>query len=405
MPVPETPAPKRPLGSAQGKRTALKIVSYAVATLLVAGACLWTAENIQRSTQESANLVAAVETMPPPPIKRAAHLPLPAEVRGVYVTASTASSLDRYTKLISSVKAKGANAVVLDLKAEKGSLAFVPKDKALRADAPVKELYDLEKLVAATHELGLYLIARMPVFEDPDYAETHQASALSRTDGSLWRDAKGLYWLDPAAESVWEYNADIAKEAYDRGCDEIQFDYIRFATDGKTSQIVFPYYDAKRENMRGTMSRLFGYFERELRGVGIPISIDVFGFVTWHQTDLGIGQWYMDALASFDAVSPMVYPSHYPSGTLGFKNPASHPYEIVADSLKKGGEVISQMQAEIESVKPGTQRPWLQAFNMGAIYTPEMISAQIKAARDNGASGFLLWNAGNNYSSLPDLTK
>jgi len=398
-PVPETPAPK-------GK-SALVIASCVAATLLIAGACLLIAANIRGAAPENSGKSPHSATEGSTPVDVAAptaRLPLPVEVRGVYITASTASSFDRYTKLISSIKAKGANAIVLDLKAASGSLAFVPNSATLRSEAPVKGLYDLDKLVAAAHVQGFYVIARYPVFEDPAFAAKHPEAALHRADGSLWRDARGLYWLDPAAESVWKYNVDIAKEAYSRGVDEIQFDYIRFATDGKTSQIVYPYYDAKK-NMRSVIGGLFAYLDQNLRSQGIPISADVFGFTTWHQTDLGIGQWYADTLAHFDFVSPMVYPSHYPSGTLGFKNPAAHPYEIVFDSLKKGGEVAATMKAEAESPPPmASQRPWLQAFNMGAIYTPEMIYAQIKAARDQGASGFLLWNAGNNYSSLPNLT-
>jgi hypothetical protein len=387
----------------QVKKPIAGVVGYLVATFLVAAACLWAADSLRHSAQASAKLKAAAGQIAAVPAVLSDHLPMPHEVRGIYVTASTASSFSRYEKLVSSVKAKGVNAVVLDLKGENGSLAFAPESEELR-DAPVKELYDLDKIVAATHALGIYVIARMPVFEDPAFAAVHPKDALKRVGGSLWRDAKGLYWLDPAAESVWKYNADIALEAHERGCDEIQFDYIRFATDGKTSQIVFPYYDAKAEKMRNVIGRLFVYFEQNLRERGVPISVDVFGFVTWHQTDLGIGQWYADALASFDAVSPMVYPSHYPSGTLGFANPAQHPYEIVVDSLKKGNEVIGQMKAGGLVLPRATQRPWLQAFNLGAKYTPEMVLAQVRAARDEGASGFLLWNAGNDYSSLPDLT-
>jgi hypothetical protein len=105
-----------------------------------------------------------------------------------------------------------------------------------------------------------------------------------------------------------------------------------------------------------------------------------------------------------DFVSPMVYPSHYPSGVLKFKNPAEHPYEIVADSLEKGNEVIDAAKAAAPGTRIATQRPWLQAFNMGAIYTPGMIMDQVRAAADNGSSGYLFWNARNDYSSLPDLS-
>jgi hypothetical protein len=374
--------------------------TVAVAVLLTGAMVFLAVESKKPAVTAAETGLPAVET----PVA-AKHQPIPSEVRGIYVTASTASSLSRYGELVKNVKAKGINSVVLDLKTETGSLAFEPLSKELKAEAPVHSIIkDIDAVIGATHSAGFYLIARIPVFEDPDYAAKHQSVALHRAGGGLWQDAKGLYWLDPAAESVWKYNADIAKEAYGRGFDEVQFDYIRFATDGATGTIVYPVYDPKKENFKGTIARLFDYFDKELRGAGIPTSVDVFGFVTWHQTDLGIGQWYADALKHFDFVSPMVYPSHYPSGTLGLKNPADHPYEIVIDSLKKGNEVIDQLRADDPAAKLGSQRPWTQAFNLGAVYTPEMILAQARASREAKAPGFLLWNAGNNYSSLPLLT-
>ncbi len=335
---------------------------------------------------------------------RAKHVETPKEVRGIYVTASTASLSSRFNDLIDSVAEKGINSVVLDLKGERGALAFAPESSLLKERAPIKTLIkDIDGIVGSVHQRGLYLIARIPVFEDPDYAAKHPQAALKNSAGGLWKDAKGLYWLDPADQGVWEYNAEIAKEAYRRGFDEVQFDYIRFATDGKTSQIVFPAYDPQKESRRETMSRLFAYLDHELRGAGIPVSIDVFGLVAWHESDLGIGQWYPDALRHFDFVSAMVYPSHYFSGTLGLANPAEHPYEIVLDSMNKGNEAISELVASGSSEKIGKQRPWLQAFNLGAVYTPQMIMAQVRAAREAGCQGFLFWNASNNYSSLPSL--
>lgn len=348
-------------------------------------------------------------TVPAAPVAIAstpAHASLPNETRGVYITASTASSFKNYSALLASVKAKGMNAIVLDLKSENGSLAFAPNAASLKTEAPVKILIaDLDKTIKATHDAGFYLIARIPVFEDPAFAQKNPKLALHSASGGLWHDVKGLLWLDPAATEAWKYNADIAREAYARGFDEVQFDYVRFATDGKTSNIVFPIYDAKHETMRVVIARFFSYMDTELRGAGIPISVDVFGFTTWHQNDLGIGQWYADALAHFDFVSPMVYPSHYPSGTLKFKNPADHPYEIVIDSMKKGNMVAAELANDPAKPRVGLGRPWLQAFSLGAVYTPEMIMAQVRAAREAGDKGFLFWNASNNYSSLPDLTK
>jgi hypothetical protein len=155
---------------------------------------------------------------------------------------------------------------------------------------------------------------------------------------------------------------------------------------------------------------------------GIPISYDLFGYTTWYSDfDLGIGQLMKDALPNATAVSPMVYPSHYSVGALGFANPAEHPYEIVAYSLKKAGALYQRREKECGEVAAGArsatstlfmpcdgtlaaQRPWIQAFDIGAVYDAGMIQAQIKAVRDEGGKGFLLWNARNVYRDFEAAT-
>ena len=48
-------------------------------------------------------------------------------------------------------------------------------------------------------------------------------------------------------------------------------------------------------------------------------------------------------------------------------------------------------------------RPWLQAFDLGAVYTPTMVKAQVSAEYDAASStpeflnGFMMWNARGEY--------
>jgi hypothetical protein len=371
------------------------LISAAVAMLLVIGIAT---VSYQRSMSTVVRASDAPDGLPNAP-----HQPVPAEVRGIYVSAYTAASTNAFRTLLASVKEKGINAAVVDIKDYDGSLSFAPLSASLASEAPEKPtIHDLDTVVTTSHELGMYLIARVPVFEDPSFAEHHRGLALQTGGGRLWHDRKGLAWLDAAAVPAWKYNAQVAVEAYRRGFDEIQFDYIRFATDGNTDAIVYPVYDEKRDTFRAVIGHFFEYMDRMLRPKGIPISADLFGLVTWHQTDMGIGQWLADGLAHFDYISPMVYPSHYPSGTLQFANPAEHPYEIVNDSMRKGNEVITELTQD-PNARVGKFRPWLQAFDMGATYSPDMVMAQVRAARDNGNSGFLFWNARNVYPNLPNL--
>ena len=122
------------------------------------------------------------------------------------------------------------------------------------------------------------------------------------------------------------------------------------------------------------MASFFEYIRSNFGSDGEKISADVFGMTTTNSDDLGIGQVLETALKNFDYVAPMVYPSHYPPGWNGYKNPATRPYEVIHKAME--GAVI---KAKAIGENPLKLRPWLQDFNMGAVYTGDLIKAEIKA--------------------------
>lgn len=328
----------------------------------------------------------------PRELSAAAHLPMPDRVKGIYLTAFTAGAKNQLAELLGLVERTELNTVVVDVKKESGALAFVPLDSELYATTSTVFLPPLEELTASLHQKGIYVIARISVFQDPWFAE-HSPWALRNKEGGLWTDRKGVRWTDPAAEEVWRYNAAIAVEAWRRGFDEIQFDYIRFPTDGEVGKIVYPVWDGA-EPKRSVIQRFFRFLHDELAAKGIPVSVDLFGYsVRLDDDDLGIGQHAADALPYVTAVSPMVYPSHYYRGSYGFDRPAEHPGEIVAKSM----EIARQLVAS-STPRSATIRPWLQDFDIGAVYDAKKVRAEIDAAEAGGVSGWLLWNARNVYT-------
>lgn len=348
---------------------------------------------------------------PPGPSAQEAvsHVPLPAFVKGIYVSASTAGTARRFGQLVDLVDRTELNAMVIDVKDGDGAISFVPSDATLAPYAASKPgLGKLGEFTKPLHDKGIYLIARVFVFQDPWLVEKRPDLAVKRLGGGVWRDRRGTPWLDPASREVWKYNAAIAREAYAGGFDEVQFDYIRFLSDGNMASAVYPAYDGKTPKA-DVIRSFFGYMDAELREKsGIPISADLFGLTMWaHDSDLNIGQRLDNAARHFDFISPMVYPSHYPAGFEGFANPADHPYEVVHDNLVKGQKVFDALRQEdlalreknpALSLKVAGVRPWLQDFNLGADYTPDMVKAQMKASVDGGASGWIFWNARNVYT-------
>ncbi len=325
--------------------------------------------------------------------KKQVHIKTPETVKAIYLTSAT-PTISRFDELMKLVEDTELNAVVIDIKDSYGKVAYdsgIPLANAVGISKG--KIRDLPAIIKTLHEKNIYAIARIAVFQDPALAHARKDLALQDAAGNLWADKKGVTWVDPAAREAWEYNAALAKEAEKMGFDEINFDYIRFATDGDISRIHYPFYDNKTPKWE-VMKTFFSYLRAELGGMGVPISIDLFGITLWRDDDINIGQRLADALLYFDYVSPMLYPSHFPAGFEGWANPALRPYEIYQKSIARGMATRASTTAAVAKF-----RPWVQDFDLGADYTADMVRAEIKGAMDEGSTGWMLWNARNVYTS------
>ncbi|MBI2644224.1 MAG: GTP-binding protein [Candidatus Wildermuthbacteria bacterium] len=317
----------------------------------------------------------------------------PEIIRAVYLTGMSAGSTRKIQYILDLAKHTTMNAVVIDIKDFSGLISYP-------AHIP-----DVNALVKKLHESNLYVIGRITVFQDPVLAKARPDITIHSKAGqdALWLDNKGLAWMDPASSETWDYNIAIAKDAARRGFDEINFDYVRFPSDGDLEDMIFPVYDesvAKSE----VIKEFFAYLSSALADT--KISVDLFGLSTVKLDDLGIGQKIEDAYGNFDYVSPMVYPSHYADGFLGFKKPAEKPYEVVEYSLLHA--LLRLTKFEQNATEQGIQyrptriRPWLQDFTIrGVEYDEAKVHAQIKATKDalgESFAGYMLWNPQNIYT-------
>ena len=227
--------------------------------------------------------------------------PLPAEVRGVHITMALAGlpgKLDEYVAM----KSAGLNTIELDVKDENGEVAFPVNVPLAKKIGSAQRYYDVQRAVAKIHAAGLYLIGRLVTFEDPALAAGAPQLAIRRADGSRWLNSAGLGWTNPYDRRVWQYNVDIAEQAAKLGFDEIQFDYVRFPSDGDISQIRYP---GKHAQPMGWTIPMFAKYARErLTPLGVRISVDVFGLSATR--NLGIGQLPRRISRYVDAVYPMV---------------------------------------------------------------------------------------------------
>jgi hypothetical protein len=310
--------------------------------------------------------------------------------------AGTPSVRERLIKLIDDTE---LNAVVIDVKDNTGALSW---------DGRVR---DMDALITELHDKHIYVIARIASFQDPLYVKKHPELAVkSVKTGEVWRDHKGVPWIDTGSQEMWSYLAKIGQEAYERGFDELNYDYIRFPTDGDLKSMRFPISGEKGlTGKREIVSAFYKFLHETFSPQRIPISGDLFGIIATNQNETKtLGQDLRDALMYFDYVALMVYPSHFYAGTAGYQNPAAHPGPIITYSTQGALTVIEGMATSSpvsSSISPlatstliAKLRPWYQDFDMGATYTKEMVRAQITAGEKYGVNSWMLWDPANKYT-------
>jgi hypothetical protein len=185
---------------------------------------------------------------------------------------------------------------------------------------------------------------------------------------------------------VWDYDVSIAEAAVRAGFDEIQFDYVRFPSDGDLSIIRYP--GKHPQPMGWTIPAFVHYAARRLHPLGARVSVDVFGLSATQ--DLGIGQNPRRVARYVDAIYPMVYPSHYTPGEYNVADPNAYPGTIVAYSLRDFTRAVRGRRARLV--------PWLQDFSLGKTYTLSDVQDQVASARRAHTGGFMLWNATGVYT-------
>jgi len=307
--------------------------------------------------------------------------PLPVEIRGVHVTGALASLPGKLAEYEALTK-YGLNTIELDVKDEGGEIGFDPGVALARKAGAVRDYYDPRKVAREMHKKGIYLIGRVVVFQDPYLARARPDMAIRRPDGSVWATSGGLEWVNPYDRRVWDYAISVAAAAARAGFDEIMLDYCRFPSDGDVGAAVYP---GRTSVPKGRLIANFaGYAHERLSPLGVRVSTALFGLSATR--DLGIGQVPHWIAQNVDQIHPMSYPALYGGGELGIASPSAEPGETVFRTLIDFKREIKGSGAQLV--------PWVQDWS----YRPEQVMQQIRAARLQGAKGFLLWNASGLYT-------
>ncbi len=365
------------------------------------------------------------------------HVPLPESVKAIYMSSCVAGTQDFRERLVSLIDETEINALVIDIKDYSGTISFNPSGDAWKPawDAAECGARDMKEFLAYLHEKEIFVIGRITVFQDPLFAPKNPELAVHKaSDGSVWRDGKGLSFIDVGARPYWDHVVSLAIESYNIGFDELNFDYVRYPSDGNMKDIAFTnsmageYGSDKQANLEAFFKYLNEKLDDPSRFEGVKhentgrekntpwTSADLFGMTTTNTDDLSIGQVQERAAPYFDFIAPMVYPSHYPKSFLGLGNPNDYPYKIVNYAMSEGVKRMVATTTPVDgflherigtstparytkpAYSPDKFRTWIQDFDYGGDYDAADVRAQIQASYDAGVNSWMIWAPSNIYT-------
>ena len=340
--------------------------------------------------------------------------------KAVYCPANhvtTDAGIAKYKKIILNNK---LNSLVIDMKDDYGLLRYNTKDPLVSEKGFVSRYsVDLEHFVSEFKKDGIYLVARIVVFKDKHLSQYGKGkyAVWNRSTNTAWVGTKGYEevtneetgevtkkvtyydenWVDPFCPEVWEYDVRIAQELISRGFDEIQFDYIRFPTDGKnmgSAQFRWCSEGMDKE------SALISFLSYARKNIDAPIGIDIYGANGWYRSGTRTGQ-DVELLAEYvDIICPMFYPSHFEHSFLNYKPYSERPYRIYFYGTYRN-TVIGRNRIIV--------RPWAQAFYLNVpydrqYYNTNYVQQQVFGVRDAVDHGYMYWNNIGRYDDiLPDI--
>jgi len=311
-------------------------------------------------------------------------------IHGIHLTAWKAGSKQFRKKIEKYLSEDKCNTLVIAVKEYTGEVYIPDVDQVKELGSFVNAIPDIKQFINILKSKKIYTIARIVVFKDNIAARKRSSWAIKTPDGTLWTDYKGITWLDPYNKETWDYNISIAEQCANLGFDEIQFDYIRFPSDGDIKTCRYSQHHSSITAIKCISDFLKEAKTRIKSKYNVNISVDIFGLTTSVFHDMGIGQNIICITDIVDYVCPMLYPSHYNKGELGIPDPNKSPYETVFRSLSDASKRLGKNYIKL--------RPYLQDFSLGYKYGIKEVEQQIRACYDNNIFKWTLWNPTMNYT-------
>ena len=336
----------------------------------------------------------------------------PVEAKGVYLSPDVAKNSAYMEELLYYLDTTELNAVVIDVKADSGAIVYAMENEMAKEIGALRSIVNIPSIVKTLKEHGVYVIARLVAFKDTILAKARPELTFYNQDGSKFYDSSNSAWVSPYKHEVWEYLAEVGISCAEIGFDEINYDYMRFPTDGVKN--INWGVEAETKTKTEAITEGIKYLCETLRMHDVYVSADVYGIVISSKLDAAaVGQDYKEMSRYLDYICPMIYPSHYGFGYAGIPYPDKEPAKIIKMALNSSNKKISEIP---EYQHRAICRPWLQDFTASylgtkngedryLVYDAEVLRIQMEATYESGLTDWLLWNAGGSYTEDAWLPK
>ncbi len=354
----------------------------------------------EESEEETESMMTVAASEPETQEEAPEPVRVPTKVKGIYLSAYVAGTESMINNIIEQIDQTEINAVVIDVKDDNGRITFGMNTPMVQEIGAVNAFIpDIQGLMRRLKEHNIYTIARVVAFRDPYLPEQKPELALKLADGSIYRDNKGLAWVNPYKREAWDYLVEVGIGAHQAGFDEVQFDYIRFSTERGINNVVYDEADTGGRSKTQIIAEFMEYAYEKLEQEGVYVSADVFGAIIGGGVDSeNVGQAYEEMARHLDYICPMIYPSHYGDGNFGIEHPDMQPYDTILAALQGSRRVLDSNSLAGHAVV----RPWLQDFTASYLehyiqYGDQQVQEQIQAVYDAGYDEWLLWSAACKY--------
>lgn len=360
---------------------------------------------------------------PAPPVSSSGSQPpqeeqKPEEVfpqRAAYLPPETVADAARLEAALLSLREKGMDGVILDLKDRDGMVRYQSSLELVASNrAQSEEAWSLSQTAGAIRQAGLIPVGRIYAFRDHTSTAYMYESAVKYMDSPVnWIDDSkangGKPWLNPNDQRAQDYIVALVEEAAENGVSAILLDGVQFpegvslelATYGNTGAL------DRSAVLAGFLTRARG--AAEARGGKLATTVNLLSAAGLSSVRYGedVGQVIEAAGRAVVEVMPEQFGNGVTSEALTLSAPAQDPYNTVSEGLKASAAVLFGGEEGEEAAGRTELTAVVQAYTSTLLseaanktYGPQEVAEQVRAAEQAGIHSIWYLDPLGAYSSV-----